>query len=125
MPKMNMPPKHYVLPGYGASARGRGRGRASFGSPGRGAFRGGFPRPFSGRAPHPARGRGRAAPLGSNKYVRPELKAGAGAKSIGSAAATKLPTPEKAPQAANGVAAPAAVKEAPAAPAAKQAAAGP
>ena len=103
MPKVKIPPAHFAMPGYTPAARGRGRGRASFGSPGRGAFRGGYPRPFTTRAPLPGRGRGRQTPLGSNKYVRPELKAQPAPKANGTGDAA---APEKAPQAANGAAAP-------------------
>ena len=106
MPKVKMPPAHFALPSYTTPARGRGRGRGSFGSPGHGAFRGGFPRPFAGRGPTAARGRGRQAPLVSNKYVRPELKAGmpAAGKAAGP---TTSPAPSKVQQATNGLAAPA------------------
>lgn len=48
MPKVNMLSAQFALHGYGTAARGRGRGHGSFGSPGRAAFRGGYPRPFSG-----------------------------------------------------------------------------
>ena len=106
MPKVNIPPAHFALPGYTPAARGRGRGRASFGSPGRGAFRGGYPRPFTTRVPFPGRGRGRQTPMGSNKYVRPELKAQPAPKANGTADAAAS---EEAPQSANGVAAPAPV----------------
>ncbi len=101
MPKVNMPPAHFTLPGYTPAARARGRGRASFSSPGRGAFRGGFSQPFTPRAPFPGRGRGRQTLLGSNKYVRPGLKAQPASKATGTAEAA---APEKAPQAINGVA---------------------
>ena len=63
---------------------------------------------MSGRAAFPARGRARQTPLGSNKYVRPELKARPSAKLNGSAA-------EKAPQAVNGAGGSAAAEKAAAA----------
>ena len=107
MPKVNRPAAHFTLPGCGA-ARGRGRGRGSFGSPGRGTFRGGYPRPFSGRAPFPTRGRGRQVLLASNKYVRPELKGQPDSKLNGTAAAV---APGKASPAVNGVAAPASAEK--------------
>ena len=104
-PKVKMPPAHFTLPSYTSSARGRGRGRGSFGSPGRGAYRGGFPRPFASHGSMLARGRGRLGPLVNNKYVRPELNAGTPAAGKATGPATN-PAPPKAQQAANGLAAP-------------------
>ena len=118
MPKVNRPPAHYALHGFRAATRGRGRGRGSFGSPGRAAFHGGYPRPFAGRAPFPVPGRGRQAPLASNKYVRPELKPMPGSKPNGTAAAA---SPGKASPAINGVAGPASAEKATAAAPAKSA----
>ena len=111
MPKGRRPPAHFALPSYTTSARGRGRGRSSFGSPGRGAFRGGFPRPFAGRAPTLARGRGRQV---NNKYVRPEQSAGASAAGKAAGPATNS-APSKTQQAANGLAGPGHTAEAPSA----------
>lgn len=114
IPKVKMPPAHFTLPSYTTSGRGRGRGRSSFGSPGREAFRGGFPRPFAGRGPTLARGRGRQTPLVNNKYVRPEQNAGASAAGKAAGPITNL-APSKTRQAANGLAGPGHTAETPSA----------